>query len=203
MVVTNMVSTQVSNQWYLRQNEFDLLVANGLQNKTHWWVKNLTTGQFINYGQWIPGNQAFNATMELEPGEYMGATGDYKLTTPDGRHCSQVFYFYVDESGAHVCKKNELPSQGGSGVSGTQTSVTGWGNGNGAGWGPVTVNTQTSSAPASKVEYFIIPNYKACMQDMAVRPGFEGCDDCDPIDLMGSMDCTNCRHALDVYVKKA
>lgn len=208
-----MVTANVSNQWYLRQNEFDLLVENGLQNKTHWWLKNMTTGQFINYGQWIPGNQAFNATLELEPGEYMGATGDYKVTTPEGRHCSQIFYFYVDDAGAHVCKKSELPSQGGTGASsasswggatGTQTSVTGWGLGNGAGWGPVTAgHTETTPAPAPKDEYFLIPNYKACMQDMAVRAGFEGCDDCDQIDMSGAFDCTNCRHALDVYVKKA
>lgn len=196
-----MVSTQVSNQWYLRQNEFDLLVENGLQNKTHWWVKNLTTGQFVNYGQWIPGNQAFNVTMDLEPGEYMGATGDYKVTTPEGRHCSQIFYFYVDDNGAHVCKKAELPSQGGTGVSsqsapGAQTQINGWGS-SGA------TSSSWGSAPSKPIEYFIIPNYKACMQDMAVRPGFEGCDDCDQIDMNGAFDCTNCHHALDVYVKKA
>lgn len=200
-----MVSTQVSNQWYLRQNEFDLLVENGLQNKTHWWVKNLTTGQFVNYGQWIPGNQAFNVTMDLEPGEYMGATGDYKVTTPEGRHCSQIFYFYVDDSGAHVCKKAELPSQGGSGV----TSINGWGTqqtqGNPSGWGAVTTTTttqQTQIQPTTE-EYFIIPNFKACMQDMGIRAGFEGCDDCDPSDMNGAFDCNNCRHSLDVYVKKA
>lgn len=201
-----MVSTQVSNQWYLRQNEFDLLVENGLQNKTHWWLKNMTTGQFVNYGQWIPGNQAFNATLELEPGEYMGATGDYKVTTPEGRHCSQIFYFYVDDAGAHICKKSELPSQGGTGVSGTQTSVASWGTttANGA-WGttPAQVQPTLQSVVVPKGEYFIVPNYKACMQDMAVRPGFEGCDDCDQIDMSGAFDCTNCRHALDVYIKKA
>ena len=200
-----MVSTQVSNQWYLRQNEFDALVENGLQNKTHWWLKNLTTNQFINYGQWIPGNQAFNATIDLEPGEYMGATGDYKIVTPEGRHCSQIFYFYVDESGAHVCKKSELPSQGGSGVSGTQTSLGGWGQsqtqGNPTGWGATVSQTPEPAKP--KEEYFIIPNYKACMQDMAVRAGFEGCDDCDQLDMNDTYDCNNCRHALDVYVKKA
>ncbi len=201
-----MVTANVSNQWYLRQNEFDLLVENGLQNKTHWWLKNMTTGQFINYGQWIPGNQAFNATLELEPGEYMGATGDYKVTTPEGRHCSQIFYFYVDDAGAHVCKKSELPSQGGTGASsasswGGATTQTTWGNGGAqnSSWG-AQANT-TVNQP--KDEYFLIPNYKACMQDMAVRAGFEGCDDCDQIDMSGAFDCTNCRHALDVYVKKA
>lgn len=195
-----MVSTQISNQWYLRQNEFDLLVENGLQNKTHWWLKNLTTGQFVNYGQWIPGNQPFNASIELEPGEYMGATGDYKVTTPEGRHCSQIFYFYVDDNGAHVCKKAELPSNGGSGAPATPATQPN------PSWGKDTTTQTTTgwgATPPQKIEYFIIPNFKACMQDMGVRPEFEGCDDCDLVDMNGAYDCTNCRHALDVYVKKA
>ena len=195
-----MTTVNVSNQWHLRDNEVQLLVDSGVPSKINWWLKNMTTNQFVNYdkqiGGRIRGDQPFQATLDLEYGEYMGATGDYKITTPEGRHCSQVFYFYVDENGAHVCKKSELPSQGGSGAP-VQTPVTNWGT---------TTGVSTSSwgnAPAKPIEYFIIPNYKACMNDMAVRPGFEGCDDCDMIDMNGSLDCTNCRHALDVYVKKA
>ena len=201
-----MTTVNINNQWHLRDNEVQMLVDSGMPTKINWWLKNLTTNQFINYdkqiGGRIRGDQPFQATLDLEHGEYMGATGDYKITTEEGRHCSQVFYFYVDDAGAHMCKKAELPSQGGTGAGGTQTSVTGWGNGNGAGWGTVTVTTQATPAPAPKEEYFIIPNFKACMNDMGVRPGFEGCDDCDQVDFNGNLDCTNCRHALDVYVKK-
>lgn len=194
-----MTTVNISNQWHLRDNEINLLVESGLPNKTSWWIKNMTTNQFINYdkqiGGRIRGDQPFQATLDLEPGEYMGATGDYKITTEEGRHCSQVFYFYVDDAGAHMCKKAELPSQGGSGAP-VQSQVTSWGNTGGV------TSASWATAPTKPIEYFIIPNFKVCMNDMGVRPGFEGCDDCDQIDFNGSLDCTNCRHALDVYVKK-
>lgn len=200
-----MTQVQVSNQWHLKQNEIDTLMANGKGTKVNWWMKNLTTNQFVNYqeqtGTRFNGGMPFNALLELEPGEYMCACGDYQLMSPDGRHCSQVFYIYVNETEGHVCKKSELPSNGGNGGTPNQNQTQlnpSWGDNV-----QNTTNTSWGATPPKTVEYFVIPGFKACMQDMAVRAGFEGCDDCEQIDLTGNLDCTNCRHALDVYVKKA
>lgn len=199
-----MTIVNVNNKWCLKQDEMEILLANGMGTKTSWWLKNMTTGQFVNYqeqiGTRIRGDQPFVATLELEPGEYMGATGNYQTISSSGRHCSQVFYIYVDENGGQVCKKSELPSQGGTGTPTAQTGG-GWGTSTG-GWSTDTSTNHHTTPVAPKEEYFVIPNFKACMQDLTVKSGFDNCDDCDMVDYSGNLECANCRHALDVYVKK-
>lgn len=190
-----MVHSFIKNQWYLKQTEYDQLIAEGKATKLTWWCKNLTTGQFFNYdaqiGHRISGNAPFEAELDLEEGEYLFSVGDYNVIDPNtGRHCSQVFYVLVTEDGAQVCKKNELPSYGGSGpVGGGNTAFN-----NTGGWG-------VPSTP-KKAEYFQIPGFCACMQDMSVHPEVYFCDNCEQKDVGGAMECANCVHSLDVHVKK-
>ena len=81
-----MVHSFIRNQWYLKQTEYDQLIAEGKATKLTWWCKNLTTGQFFNYdaqiGHRISGNAPFEAELDLEEGEYMFSVGDYNVIDP-------------------------------------------------------------------------------------------------------------------------
>jgi len=217
-----MVVCEIANQWYLRQNEYDMLVQNGKITKCSWWAKNMSTNTFIDYsaqiGSRIRGDRPFNATLELDAGEYMFGTGDYQTMSPDGRHCSQVFYLLVDDNGGHVCKKSELPSNGGSGPAPKTAGVNGAGAGANTGtdggyWAnraspESTVTVPSSGRPEIKSEdgvakdFFLIGGYRACLQDMSINPSCNSCDDCDMCNPAGEICCDNCSHGTDIYIKK-
>ena len=40
------------------------------------------------------------------------------------------------------------------------------------------------------------------MQDMSTHPEVYFCDNCEQKDVGGAMECANCIHSLEVYVKK-
>lgn len=211
-----MVTCIIENRWYLRPEEYEALMQAGMPTKCSWWGKDLLKNEFIDYaaqiGNRIRGDQPFNATLELEPGEYMFGTGDYNTMSPNGRRCSQVFYLLVDESGCEICKKAELPSKGGSGPqsSSQQTfapKTSPSSNSSGGYWGSVaTDNVAPNTAGTTQSgggggDYFIFKDYVACTNDMSMKSYDDSCDACDMIDLEGIMGCGNCVYGSLLYIK--
>ena len=191
-----MVNVRVHNRWHLKDSEVECLKQAGKGSKINWWAKNLGSGEFFDYGSQLGGRLSggveFTADLEMEPGEYMFACGDWNTIDPESdRHCSQVFYILVTEDGnAQVCKKSELPSQGGNGPAQVQSQ---WSNSN-SGWGKKPV--------AKKEEYFEFPSHIACYQDMLVHGETFNCEMCVRKDPAQSDSCANCSHGTPVFVKK-
>lgn len=214
-----MVICEIANPWFLRPGEYDILVQKGMLTKCSWWARNMTTNSFVDYGEQIGarirGDKPFNAILDLEPGEYMFGTGDYQTSTPEGRRCSQVFYLLVDDTGGRICKKHELPSNGGSGPTptvpqGNQNKSPGTG-GDGSGGGYWSSRASNSSTPTNEAhsgtsdskEYFLMSGYTTCLNDMSVRDDDDSCDNCDMKDLMGEIRCDNCSHGTEIYIMKS
>lgn len=188
----------VDNKWCLRPSEVEILFKNEKGSKVNWWAKNLLTGEFFDYGSQIGGrirgDKPFCVELEMDEGEYMFACGDYNIIDPQTqRHCSQVFYVLVNENGATVCKKSELPSKGGNGHS-QSSGQTSWGSNGGSAWGKKPV--------AKKEEYFEFSSHKACLNDMLVHGDNYTCEQCELTDPSKPPTCNNCSHGTPIYVKK-
>lgn len=196
-----MPSCTISNKWCLPSSAVQALSEAGLGTKLNWWAKNLTTNQFFNYeqqlgGHRIPGESAFQAQLDMEPGEYKFACGDWNVIDPETqRHCAQTFYVYVDENGAHVCKRNELPSQRGTGFSNAPApvkySASTWNA-----WGAA------PAQPAKSEEYFVFPSYVGCLNDMIAKKESDICDAFEAVLIEGPDECANCTHSCTLYAKK-
>ena len=187
----------VDNKWCLRPNEINCLFENEKGSKVNWWAKNLTTGEFFDYGTQIGGrirgDKPFCVELDMDEGEYMFACGDWNTIDPQTqRHCSQVFYVVVNENGATVCKKSELPSNGGN-PSAHASGQTSWGNGSSTSWG---------KKPVKKEEYFEFASHKACLNDMLVHGDNYTCEQCDMKDPSASPVCNNCTHGTPIFIKK-
>jgi len=98
------------NHKYCISEEDSLLLK---ETKRAWWLKNIDTGQFINYDkgrQKLKCTEPISIELELPVGRYTFGCGDWEVVSPTtGRKVSQKCYFFVDSLGACVCKYNELP----------------------------------------------------------------------------------------------
>lgn len=197
------MQVHISNRWTLKPSEVQALVDNGRGTSINWWCRNLTSDGFVKYeqqlgGQRIPGDKPFEADLDLEPGEYQFGCGKWDvIDSTSGRHCSQKFYVLVDNEGAHVLKRDELPSQGGTGRP-AQTSFNGSGNGwnKSSGWG------KSSGWDKAREDYYVFPSFRACLYDMVVHPESDWCSSCAPKPGAEGAHCSVCEHGLPVYVKR-
>lgn len=198
------MQVHISNRWTLKPSEVQTLVDNGRGNSINWWCLDQTTNQFIKYeqqigGKRIPGDQQFEADLDLEPGEYRFGCGKWDvIDQSSGRHCSQTFYVLVDDEGAHVLKRNELPSQGGTGRPAQTSSFGtsgGWGKSTG-GWGSKREEQPTTG------QYFLFPHCIACLNEMKVHDDTDVCASFDPRPDAENECCAFCDHGVPIYVKR-
>lgn len=211
-----MVQCQVVGEHWLSNEQYNMLESSGKATKMSWWLKNMDTSSFVNYntmigGKRIPGNQKVEIGLDLPEASYMMGVGDWN-TEAGGRHCSQTFYFYVDESGAHNCAKSELPinNNGMKPVESVKDTTTNsvnsaqtfspWRN---KSQNTLKVEEEFIPEPQQPVPLeMVLPKICFCWNDMETVDADFSCDCLDMIDQAGEMCCMNCAHSDVVYVRK-
>lgn len=210
------METNIHAKYYLNSEQIDQLINAGMTTKINWYVRNMTTNQFVNYTtmlgmERVKGDQPLNlkfpeGTFE-EGTELKAAVGDWNVMDANGRHCQQTAFFYIDGQGQAIpCKYRELPSQNGGVVPQMPESEQ-----------PTTaVNTQQAvleSVPVVQVksddckcdcEYLCYSSHIVCKKYNEVYGALDACseyqsgdpDNADPV-------CMTCKFHQNLYVKKS
>lgn len=202
------MATTIYSKYHLNDDQIDSLVELGMTTKINWYIQNLTTNQFVNYGQVlgnnerVKGNQSLNITFPdgyFAPGtELKAGVGNWNVMDPNGRHCQQTAFFYVGEDGVAIpCKYKELPSQNNGIIpqmpedyeipapaSTTQTTL-------------------PQVAPKCDCEYKKLSEYVACtLHDYEPHNALDDCTDMDPIDPENpDAVCCYCKHHKELFIK--
>lgn len=121
-----MSTTILQTKYYLGENQLASLIGAGKDTKLTWYVRNLTTNEFVNYTLMLhvkrksggsPLRLEFPEGTFQEGTELKCAVGDWDVLDENGRHCLQTAFFYIGEGGQAIpCKYGTLPSQNGGAI---------------------------------------------------------------------------------------
>ena len=200
--------TTLYSKYHLNDDQIESLMELGMVTKINWYIQNLTTNQFVNYGQVlgsgerVKGNQPLNLTFPdgyFAPGtELKAGVGKWDVMDPNGRHCQQTVFFYIDEDGTSIpCKYKELPSQNGGII-------------------PELPPDYEVPAPSATVQTKLTPNKAECacaykklsdyvgceLHDFEPHSDLDSCSDMDPTDPDNpDLVCMYCKHHRELFIK--
>lgn len=202
--------TTIYCKYYLSDDQIESLVECGFTTKINWYIQNMTTNQFVNYGQIlgnnerVKGNKPLNITFPdgvFHPGDEVKAgVGKWDVLDPNGRHCQQTNFFYIGEDGTAIpCKYKELPSQNGGIIPQMPADYT----------VPTPTVSTTSQTTLPQVKtgcdcaYTKVADYISCsIHEYEPHSTLDGCSDMDPADPeCPDTTCMYCKYHKDLYIK--
>jgi len=202
--------TTIYSKYYLSDDQIESLVECGFTTKVNWYIQNMTTNQFVNYGQIlgngerVKGNKPLNLTFPdgvFNPGDEVKAgVGKWDVMDPNGKHCQQAVFFYIADNGVAIpCKYKELPSQNGGIIPQMPADYV----------PPVAAQSTTTQATLPQVKsectctYNKVSDYVACViHEYEPHSCLDGCSDMDPEDPENpDMMCMYCKHHKELFIK--
>ena len=202
------MATTIYAKYHLNDDQIESLMDLGMVTKINWYIQNLTTNQFVNYGQVlgtgerVKGNQSLNVTFPdgyFTPGtELKAAVGKWDVMDANGRHCQQTAFFYVDQDGTAIpCKYKELPSQNGGIIPELPPDYE----------IPAPATTKQATLPQVNAKcdctYKKLSEFVGCeLHDYEPHAALDACSDMDPTDPENSdMVCMYCKYHKDLFIK--
>lgn len=210
------METTIHAKYYLNDEQVNHLIDAGMTTKINWYVRNMTTNQFVNYTSMlgierVKGNTALNLVFPegtFEEGtELKAAVGDWNVMDANGRHCLQTAFFYINGEGQAIsCKYSELPSQNGGVVPQLPESEqpTAAVNTQQATLETVPVVQAKSSECKCDCEYLCYSSHVVCDKYDEIYRALDACSEfvSDSPDCADSV-CMECKHHKNLYVKKS
>ena len=201
------MATTLYSKFHLNDDQIESLMDLGMVTKINWYVQNMTTNQFVNYGQVlgtgerVKGNQPLNLTFPdgyFMPGtEVKAAVGKWDVLDVNGRHCQQTAFFYIDQDGTAIpCKYKELPSQNNGVIPQMPADFE----------IPAPSNTTQATLTAKAdcaCAYRKLSDYVGCeLHDFEPHSDLDSCSDMDPLDSENpDLVCMYCKHHRDLFIK--